>query len=283
MGQAGSVDDAYEPVSSPLSPAVARLRAPAKLTVSLRVVGVRDDGYHLIDAEMVTVDLFDELFVAPGDRLDVVDEVVGGIGCPTVSAGPENLVSRALRAIGRQAAVRLVKRVPAGAGLGGGSADAAAILRWAGVNDPSVALTLGADVPFCLVGGRARVRGVGEEIERLDSEARSYVLLLPPVGIDTAACYRAWDELGTTGSEGDNDLEEAAVRLEPALARWRDTLGAVCGQRPRMAGSGSTWFVEGEPEELGLTGVRTLVCDGAAATLVPVRTVGPDGKVLVSR
>lgn len=277
------MDDAYDPVRSPLSPTVARLRAPAKLTVSLRIVGVRDDGYHLIDAEMVTVDLADELFIAPGDHLDVVDEVVGGIGCPTVSAGSDNLVCRALRTVGRQAAVRLVKRVPAGAGLGGGSADAAAILRWAGVTDPSVALTLGADVPFCVVGGRARVRGVGEEIEQLRSEARSYVLLLPPVGIDTAACYGTWDELGTTGAEGGNDLEEAAVHLEPTLARWRDTLGAVCGQRPRMAGSGSTWFVEGEPEELGLAGMRTLVCDGAVATLVPVRTTGADGNVLVSR
>lgn len=262
-------------MSSVPSPSSAHLRAPAKLTVSLRVVGVRADGYHLIDAEMVTVDLADELFVAPGDGLEVVDDVVGAMGCPTVGSGSDNLVCRALRAVGRQAAVRLVKRIPAAAGLGGGSADAAAILRWAGATDPSVALSLGADVPFCLAGGRARVRGVGEQIEPLPIQARSYVLLVPPVRVETAACYQVWDEIGTTGASDGNDLEEAALRLEPSLARWRDTLGSLCGQRPRMAGSGSTWFVEGEPEQLGLAGIRSVACDGATAALVPVRTIEP--------
>ena len=92
----------------------------------------------------------------------------GGRGSGSGSRrGDENLVRRALAAAGRQAFVRLHKRIPAGAGLGGGSADAAAVLRWAGVTELRVAARLGADVPFCLVGGRARVRGVGEQVDPL--------------------------------------------------------------------------------------------------------------------
>ncbi|MEZ5179933.1 MAG: hypothetical protein R2746_17070 [Acidimicrobiales bacterium] len=136
--------------------------APAKLTVSLRVVGVRPDGFHLIDAEMVTIDLADELAFSPGDGL----EVVGATGL-AVPADDDNLVRRALRLVGRRAQVRLAKSIPAGAGLGGGSADAAAVLRWAGFDDAVRAAELGADVPFCIRGGRARVTGIGEVLEPL--------------------------------------------------------------------------------------------------------------------
>src|SRR5688572_23056203 len=106
------------------------VEAPAKLTVSLRITGVRDDGYHLIDAEMVSIDLCDELEIGAGDGL----EVVGATGL-TVPAGDDNLVRRALRLVGRTAHVRLTKRIPAGGGLGGGSTDAAAVLRWAAFDD----------------------------------------------------------------------------------------------------------------------------------------------------
>src|SRR3954471_21599673 len=126
--------------------------ARAKLTRSLRITGVRADGFHLLDAEMVTLDLADELWISDGEGLTVVAAPTGA----TVPAGPDNLVARALYAVGRRAAVRLVKHIPAGAGLGGGSADAAAILRWAGVSDLQVAARLGADVPFCVAGGGGR-------------------------------------------------------------------------------------------------------------------------------
>ena len=87
--------------------------------------------------------------------------------------GPgQNLVERALAACGRSAGVRLTKRIPLGGGLGGGSTDAGAVLRWAGCADPEVAVGLGADVPFCLVGGRARVEGVGERVTPLPFEPR---------------------------------------------------------------------------------------------------------------
>jgi len=214
------------------------VNAPAKLTLSLRVTGVRDDGYHLIDSEMVSLDLADTLTIDPdGDGVEVV-----GLD---VDMGDDNLVSRALRLVGRRAHVRLEKRIPAGAGLGGGSADAAAILRWAGFDDLVAASRLGADVPFCLVGGRARVRGIGEVVEPLPFVDRTFTLLTPPFGCSTPAVYAKWDELGGPTADGPNDLEPAALAIEPRLAEWRDRLGDATGLVPTLAGSGSTWFVEG--------------------------------------
>lgn len=216
------------------------LFAPAKLTLTLRVTGVRSDGFHLIDAEMVTLDLGDTLDVDPdGDGLVVERDGARSPG------RDDDLVARALHMVGRRAAVVLHKRVPAGAGLGGGSADAAAILRWAGATDLEAAASLGADVAFCVVGGRARVRGIGEIVEPLGFLERTLTLLTPPIHCSTPLVYRRWDELG--GPEGDhgNDLEPAALSLVPELARWRDQLGDATGQRPLLAGSGSTWFVEG--------------------------------------
>jgi len=237
---------------------VIRLLAPAKLTLSLRVTDVRDDGFHLIDAEMVSLDLADELDVtemqapaaagvapdeSPSEELTIVDAATGAPH--PVDAGPDNLVCRALALVGRRASVHLRKRIPAGAGLGGGSSDAAAILRWAGWTDLGAAARLGADVPYCVVGGRARVRGIGELVDPLPFEARTLTLLTPPFGCSTPAVYRAWDELGGPTADGPNDLEVAALHAEPRLAEYRDRLGAVSGQTPRLAGSGSTWFVDG--------------------------------------
>jgi 4-diphosphocytidyl-2-C-methyl-D-erythritol kinase len=226
--------------------------APAKLTCSLRVTGVRADGYHLIDAEMVSVDLCDTLTIRDGDGLEL-----RGAGAD-VPAGDDNLVWRALRAAGRRAHVTVDKRIPSGAGLGGGSTDAAAVLRWAGVTDLGLAASIGADVAFCLVGGRARVTGTGELVEPLPFEARTFTLLTPPVHCSTPAVYRAWDELGGPTADGPNDLEPAALRVVPELARWRDRLGDATGQTPILAGSGSTWFVEGAHEGDGFVVVHTL-------------------------
>jgi 4-diphosphocytidyl-2-C-methyl-D-erythritol kinase len=214
--------------------------APAKLTVSLRITGVRPDGYHLIDAEMVTLDLADDLEFADGDGL----EVVGATGLP-IPVDDDNLVRKALRAVDRTAHVRVTKRIPAGAGLGGGSADAAAVLRWAGSDDLALAASLGADVPFCLLGGRARVTGIGEVLEPLPHVERTFTLLTPPFGVSTPAVYRKWDDLGGPRADGPNDLEPAAIAVEPRLVEWRDRLADATGETPVLAGSGSTWFVEG--------------------------------------
>jgi 4-diphosphocytidyl-2-C-methyl-D-erythritol kinase len=218
------------------------VRALAKLTLSLRITGVRDDGYHLIDAEMVTLDLADEISFADGG---------------TNRLPADDLVSRALEAVGRDVEVWLTKRIRPGAGLGGGSADAAAVLRWAGVDDLELAASLGADVPFCLVGGRARVRGIGEIIEPLPFEDRVFTLLTPTFGVSTPAVYAKWDEMGGPTADGPNDLEPAALAVEPRLAEWRDRLGDATGLTPQLAGSGSTWFVEGDFPSRGRVVTRT--------------------------
>ena len=223
------------------------LIAPAKLTLSLRMTGIRDDGYHLIDAEMVSLDFHDTLDIAPGDALSIV----GPQGTELIGPDDDNLVRRALALVGRAAAVTLHKEIPAGAGLGGGSSDAAAILRWAGFDDLDAAAGLGADVAYCLVGGRARVRGIGEVVDPLPFEQRTLTLVTPPVFCSTPAVYRAWDDLGGPTGDNGNDLEPAALVVAPELARWRDDLAAATGVTPRLAGSGSTWFVEGAFPDAG--------------------------------
>jgi len=224
---------------------VTTVRAPAKLTRSLRIVGVRADGYHLLDAEMVTLDLADTLTFDPGDGLTVSGPAADG-----VPVDDTNLVRRALRALQRTARVHVDKRIPHGAGLGGGSADAAAVLRWAGCDDVAVAARLGADVPFCLVGGRARVRGIGEQVEALAPIDAAFTMCTPPFGVSTPQVYARWDALGGPTADGPNDLEPAALAVEPRLALWRDRLGAAAGRQPVLAGSGSTWFVDGAFPEI---------------------------------
>ena len=211
--------------------------APAKLTLSLRITGVRADGYHLIDAEMVALDLADTLVIEAGHG--VVIEGRGEID------PDDNLITRALAFVGRTARVTVNKQIPAGAGLGGGSADAASILRWAGYADIQGAAQLGADVPFCLVGGRARVQGIGELVHPLEHIPRTLTLLTPPFGCSTPAVYRRWDEMGGPKGSNGNDLEPAALDVEPRLDRYRRALERATGQTARLAGSGSTWFVEG--------------------------------------
>jgi 4-diphosphocytidyl-2-C-methyl-D-erythritol kinase len=261
-----------------------RLLAPAKLTTRLEIVGVRPDGFHELDAEMVSIDLADELVVDPaGDGLTIVASDALGA---SVSSGPDNLVARALRAVGRRAGVEVRKHIPVGGGLGGGSADAAAVLRWAGCADLAVAAGLGADVPFCLVGGRARVTGIGDLVNPLGFEPRSFVLLAPPFGVDTAAVYGAWDRRSEhepeQGAGPTNGLTQAALEVEPRLAHWRDRLADMTRRPPVLAGSGSTWFVEGALFEFGLEGTETPVVGGLTgrvfgATAVPAGWVGPLG------
>jgi 4-diphosphocytidyl-2-C-methyl-D-erythritol kinase len=247
-----------------------KLCAPAKLTVSLRITGVRADGYHELDAEMVTLNLADELVLDEGGTGLTVEEDAG-TRAGALERTEDNLVSKALAACGRRAAVRLVKRIPLGAGLGGGSADAAAILRWAGATDPALAAGLGADVPFCVVGGRALVRGVGEDVTPLEFERHNYLLVLPPFGVDTAAVYRAWDD--EPGHDGPNELAAAAMAVEPRLALWRDALGDLVGGEPRLAGSGSTWFVDIGPTDAGTPDAPEVRLGGETGRLVRVRTV----------
>ena len=214
---------------------------------------------------MATIDLADELEIEEGaDGLEVVDEVawVLGDGPCRPGTGVTPLIGAVLAVpLGRRTSSSghwpplagvpgcgCDKRIPAGAGLGGGSSDAAAVLRWAGALDPAVAAGLGADVPFCVVGGRALVSGIGELVEPLGFEAFTAVLVTPALAVPTPEVYRAWDALGGPSGEHGNDLEPAAARRRATLGLVaRPDLG-VAGDRPRLAGSGGTWYLERDPE-----------------------------------
>ena len=223
--------------------------APAKLTLSLRVTGVREDGFHLIDAEMVTLNLVDKVRITPNEDGLSVDGPFGD----GVATDSSNLVNRALALAGRRARVHIEKNIPSGGGLGGGSADAAAVLKWAGFTDLEAASRLGADIPFCMIGGRARVQGIGEVIDILPPVQRKITLVIPPFGVSTPAVYRAWDDLAKAGMNTTNDqnhLQQAALIVEPRLIEWQDKIAQACGQAPVLAGSGSTWWLDGAFLEL---------------------------------
>jgi 4-diphosphocytidyl-2-C-methyl-D-erythritol kinase len=236
------------------------VNAPAKLTLSLRILGLRADGYHLIDAEMVTLEWHDTVTIDPSSTGLSAD----GPYAAGLPIGAGNLVSKALRHVDRSAAVHIHKALPLGGGLGGGSADAAAVLRWAGYEDVAGAALLGADVAFCLVGGRARVRGIGEVVEPLPIEPVDVTLVVPPLSVSSMRVYAAWDQLGGPHSDGDNDLEPAAISAFPELATWRDRIREAAGIAPTLAGSGATWFLRGHHDLTDALGdavvVRTTAC-----------------------
>lgn len=231
---------------SELSSSNITVMSPAKLTWSLKITGRRSDGYHLLDAEMFTLDLCDHISIEPDSTGLNVDGPFGA-GVPT---DQRNLVKKALDFVNRDARINVTKNIPHGGGLGGGSANAAAILRWAGCTteqDIRRSAAIGADVPFCVVGGRARVRGIGEIVEPLPFVDRQVTLVIPPLQVSTPAVYRAWDELQVAGRSEHmvNDLEPAALMVEPALIEWRERIREACGFAPILAGSGATWFVPG--------------------------------------
>lgn len=217
-----------------------RVDAYAKLTLSLRVTGVRPDGYHELDAVMVSItEPHDELAITPAGTMSLT---ITGPYADGVPADASNLAWQAAAASTRESfAIEIHKGIPHGAGLGGGSADAAAVLVALGA-DPAIGARLGADVPFCMRGGAARVRGVGDEVEAVDVPELAVVTVTPPFGCSTAAVYRAWDELG--GPQGEhNDLEPAALHVEPRLAEWRARIEHTTGRPALLAGSGSSYAV----------------------------------------
>jgi len=238
-----------------------RVLAYAKLNLVLRVVGRRDDGYHLLQTLMCAVDLADELHLREAEGISLRVE---GLEIPP----GEDLVLRAVRLLaertgmGKGVHVRLVKRIPAGAGLGGGSSDAAAAL--AGLNRlwglglsraelQEIGLELGADVPFFFSDSPAWAEGVGEKLTPANVPLpAAFLILVPPFPCPTPAVYRLYDELGIPFScpvrlEGEppgweNDLWPAAVRLRPELGRLRARLEAQNSLGVGMTGSGSALF-----------------------------------------
>jgi len=216
-----------------------RVEANAKLTLSLRVTGVRADGYHELDAVMVTVTYpRDIVTIEPAERTSIAVDGPFAAGVPLDAS---NLAWRAADACGASLAINIEKHIPHGGGLGGGSADAAAVLVAQGA-DPAVGATIGADVPFCMRGGAARVRGIGEMIEPIDVPRRFVVIATPPFACATADVYRTWDAMGGP-KHNDNDLEPAAQRVEPRLVGFKAAVEDAAGAPAILAGSGSSCAV----------------------------------------
>jgi 4-diphosphocytidyl-2-C-methyl-D-erythritol kinase len=234
-----------------------RVRAYAKVTLSLRVLGARADGYH--DLEALTVSTrapYDELVLDAAEtrRVRVTGPFAAGV--PTDET---NLVQRALQLLDRTMFVDLTKGIPSGAGLGGGSADAAAVLAALG-GTAEEAAALGSDVPFCLHRFPAWMRGRGEVIEPINDLAPlDLVIVAPPFACSTPAVYEAWDTLGGPRSERTidappgapgpfvNDLEPAAETVEPRLREFRRQLEDVVERPALLCGSGSAyaaWFTD---------------------------------------
>lgn len=227
-----------------------RLDAPAKLNLTLSVVGRRADGMHLLDGIFVLLELSDRLLLMPGCSGLRVE----GEGADSLPLGEENLAWRGFHAgLGGEpelACLALEKRIPASAGLGGGSSDAAAAWRlgraWRGLSDAAdeaelVALAeIGADVPFfASCAAAARVTGIGERIQPQPHSTSHVVLVHPPFGLATTAVFAELrsDEWG----RAENDLLAPARRLRPELD---DLFAAVtrAGGEPRLTGSGPTIF-----------------------------------------
>jgi 4-diphosphocytidyl-2-C-methyl-D-erythritol kinase len=254
-------------------PGAAVRPAHAKVNLWLNVVGRRSDGYHLLESLVAFVDLADTLDVRPSDRLSLE---LAGPQAAGLAGDPANLVLKAARLLADRAgvaplaAIRLGKHIPVAAGLGGGSADAAATLRALGdlwrVALPEeelfdLAASLGADVPICLAGRTALVSGIGERLQPAPALPPAAILLVNPgtalptrdvfearrgpfsTAMPVTRPWRDLPELVAALAQRGNDLSEAAIALCPVIAEVLAFLRNSRGVRyTAMSGSGATCF-----------------------------------------
>ena len=250
-----------------------RLEACAKINWSLDITGVREDGYHLMDMLMQPISLADTVRLEPAEDLSLITA-----GHPLLRADERHLAMRAARLLQEEtgcrsgARISVYKRTPVGAGLGGGSADAAAVLvglnrLWqtglSGAELETLGLRLGADIPFCIHGGLTRTRGIGERMENLPC-ARFYslVIIQPCRGLSTREVFRLWkeepalrhpdtDSAARALREGDlsllqrslgNVLQPVSVSLRPEIGRAIQKLREAGADLALMTGSGSAVF-----------------------------------------
>ncbi len=250
-----------------------RLEAFAKINWSLDITGVRPDGYHLMDMLMQPVSLADEITLTPAADLRLTTA-----GYPPTRADATNLAFRAAAALKQAtgfsggAAIHVHKAIPMGAGMGGGSADAAAVLwglnrLWQTGLSPAaleeVGLTLGADVPFLLRGGLARVSGIGEAMTSLEDTHNYWLLVTQPCqGLSTARIFSLWREEASPLHPRTADAQAALCAgdlpalaramgnvLQPVAERLRPEIGQACkaflqngAAAASMTGSGSAVF-----------------------------------------
>ena len=198
-----------------------RLKARAKINWTLDIVGQRADGYHLMDMLMQPVTLADDIILTPAAEITLTTG-----GTPLLPADEKHLAYRAAMALKKHtgypggAAIHVEKHIPVGAGMGGGSADAAGVLvglnRLWGLNLPqseleTIGLTLGADVPFCIRGGLTRTTGIGENMEDLPcGKNRPLVVIQPCEGLSTKEIFTAYHE-GVVDARPDNSAAALAL------------------------------------------------------------------------
>lgn len=252
-----------------------RVRALAKINWTLDVIGKREDGYHELDMLLQSVALHDRLIIAPAARISLEMR-----GWPWIRVDEKNLVLRAARALSeaaggeRGARMTLEKRIPVGAGMGGGSADAAAALvglnaLWKlGLSDAElerIGAALGADVPFCVRGGLQRARGIGERLHPLDAVRVCWLVVAQPCrGLSTKDVFGGLrvdridassrpdndaamsalqaGDLPALASAMGNALQPVATSLRPAIAECVERIGRTGALAVQMTGSGSAVF-----------------------------------------
>ncbi|WP_417498278.1 4-(cytidine 5'-diphospho)-2-C-methyl-D-erythritol kinase [Maricaulis sp.] len=274
--------------------------AGAKVNLTLRVGRAREDGYHPLDSLVVFADWGDTITVRPASGLTLS---LSGEASRALAGEGNNLVIRAARAlqlaagIDSGAAIHLEKRIPVSAGLGGGSADAAATLRalnrlwqldWPIEDLAHLASDLGADIPACLYSQPLRMRGIGEWIELLGEFTPLFgVIVNAGTPVSTADVFRRFDAAGPaklTESAPDlqrlpawlavepNDLEAAALSVAPEIARTLDVLAAA-GQPGlvRMSGSGASCFALYDSRDASRQAAAMLAAALPDWTVVPVQ------------
>jgi len=278
-------------------------RAPAKINLSLRVIGRRADGYHELDSIFLPIDWSDlvRVEVRPGSGPSVA------LRCnrADLADAASNLASRAAAAFAREYAldaqimVDLEKHLPSGAGLGGGSSDAGAVLRMMAAMHgvapderlAKLALSLGADVPYFLDPRPARVRGIGEKIEPLAAMPRLYlVLAVPPIEVPTARIFRALNPADWSGEIAPadlaailngqfprgataNDLAAPAMALYPRIAELRALIEARGAIVAAMSGSGGSVFGIFSDREAARQAARTIAIDAPDARVVACESI----------
>ena len=275
------------------------IKAHAKINWSLNILALREDGYHELDMLMQSLQLHDELIFEPARWLSL------SVNGPTLPVGGRNLIIRAANALNEYtgerhgARIQLKKHIPIRAGLGGGSADCAIALLalnqlW-NLYLPMDKLLeiggkLGADVPFCMTGGLARVGGVGEKIERIPgAPSVPLAMVTPGGGLSTPAVFKAWDDggypivpvdlpgladalvkgdLGRAQELSHNSLEAPAISLMPEIGEIITAFRGMGARMVRMTGSGSTVFAAFDTDDQAKAAAAKI--PGAIAT----RTLG---------
>ncbi|MBT54007.1 MAG: 4-(cytidine 5'-diphospho)-2-C-methyl-D-erythritol kinase [Mameliella sp.] len=244
-----------------MTSAASEVFAPAKINLTLHVTGRRADGYHLLDSLVMFADVGDRVTVARADHMSLTVTGPMAAGVPTDA---RNLCWRAAEAFGQPVAITLDKHLPAAAGIGGGSSDAAAVLRAMeqlfGRPFGGDLLSLGADVPVCMVAHAARMQGIGEIVTPLDLPPLRAVLVNPRVEVATPAVFKALarrdnapmvplpdsrkaDAVFGWLADQRNDLEPPAAGLCPEISQVLGALSSLDGVRlARMSGSGATCF-----------------------------------------